>query len=144
MSSSSRSSVPSPSDHGDWVDVVVPSRAEYAATVRTVAAALAADAGFSIDEIDDVRLGLSEVFAAFVDGASSDGRLRVSFLASRGRLAAVTSSDDGSTVEFDELASNILQSVVDEFTAGPDGVHLVKHAIELGGAVGDGGSAGTG
>jgi serine/threonine-protein kinase RsbW len=132
-------SVPDPSTDSapaDRIDVVVPVRTEFASTVRTVAASLGADAGFSIDEIDDVRLALSEVFAAFADSPGLiGGRLRVSFISSEGRLDVTTSPEHGaSDVEFDELASSILQTVVDEFATGRDGVRIVKQAVEIVGA----------
>jgi hypothetical protein len=141
MPSSNPSPAPNPSTDPteDRIDVVVPVRTEFAATVRTVAASLGADAGFSIDEIDDFRLGLSEVFAAFVDApAVRDGRLRVSFVSSNGHLTASATPEHGTTdVEFDELASSILHSVVDEFVTGPDGVRIVKRAVEIAGASGE-------
>jgi len=141
MSSSNPSPAPNPSiDRSeDRIDVVVPLRTEFAATVRTVAASLGADAGFSIDEIDDFRLGLSEVFAAFVDApAVQDTRVRVSFVSTNGRLAASAAPEHGTAdVEFDELASSILHSVVDELTIGPDGVRIVKRAVEIAGASGE-------
>jgi hypothetical protein len=134
MSPSNQSPAPDPSENR--IDVVVPARTEFAATVRTVAASLGADAGFSIDEIDDFRLGLSEVFAAFVDApAVHDGRIRVSFVSSNGRLVASAAPEDGTAgVEFDELASSILASVVDEFSSEPSGVRIVKRAVEIAGS----------
>jgi hypothetical protein len=131
---------------GDRIDVVVPVRTEFASTVRTVAASLGADAGFSIDEIDDFRLGLSEVFAAFADSAPSDGaRLRVSFVSSGGRLVATAVPENGSSdAAFDELASSILNTVVDEFSVGPDGVRIVKQATEIVGTQDRGGTGGAG
>ncbi len=63
----------------DTVDVSVPLRPRHASVLRTIAATLGADAGFSIDEIDDLRLGISEVFTILVDGAGADARVTVRF-----------------------------------------------------------------
>jgi hypothetical protein len=130
----SLSQSPLETGQNDRIDVIVPVRTEFASTVRTVAASLGADAGFSIDEIDDFRLGLSEVFAAFAESPeASEGRLRVSFHAADGRLTASAALENGaSEVHFDDLAAGILRSVVDEFTSGSDGVRIVKQALELG------------
>ena len=47
----------------DHFEVIVPLRTRYASTVRVIAASLGAEAGFTVDEIDDVRLALDEVFS---------------------------------------------------------------------------------
>jgi len=127
----------SPSDSADRIDVSVPLRTANLATLRTIAASLGADAGFSIDEIDDVRLGLSEVLSALADGAD-DGepeRVTASFVVSPGELAIVVRSDRArGGVELDELAAGILSSVVDRFETAGDQVTLVKRATETGDA----------
>lgn len=114
------------------IDVTVPLRSEFAATVRTMAASLGADGGFSIDEIDDLRLGLSEVFAAFVDSTGGRGRVTTSFAVGRGRISATVCPERAAAdIELDDLASSILRSVADDVLIGPDGVTLVKQAVEL-------------
>lgn len=119
------------------VDLAVPLRSEFAATVRTMVASLGADAGFSIDEIDDLRLGLSEVFSAFVESASGVDRIVASFVVGGGRLR-VTLCPEGAhvDVELDELATSILRSVADDVVVGADGVTLVKQAVEVAGGSG--------
>lgn len=107
----------------------VPLRAEYASTIRTVAASLGADAGFSIDELDDVRLALSEVFSALADDAEG-GRAHVSFVVGDGTVRIELRADGSSTVEFDELALGILKAVTDRFEVVDDAIVLVKHATE--------------
>ena len=108
----------------------MPLRPEYASTIRTVAAALGADAGFSIDELDDVRLALSEVFAALTDDADR-GRAHVSFVVGDGLVRIAVRTDGPTTaVELDELALGILRSVTDSFEIVDGVVVLVKHATE--------------
>jgi anti-sigma regulatory factor (Ser/Thr protein kinase) len=108
----------------------VPLRPEYASTIRTVAAALGADAGFSIDELDDVRLALSEVFAALTDEVDR-GRAHVSFVVGDGLVRIEVRTDGPTTaVELDELALGILRSVTDSFEIVDGVVVLVKHATE--------------
>jgi anti-sigma regulatory factor (Ser/Thr protein kinase) len=108
----------------------VPLRPEYASTIRTVAAALGADAGFSIDELDDVRLALSEVFSALIDDAPG-GRAHVSFTVGDGSARIEVRADGPSTgVELDELALGILRSVTDRFEIVDGAIVLVKHATE--------------
>lgn len=112
------------------VDVVVSSNARFASTVRIVAAAMAADAGFSVDEIDDFRLGLNEAFALYADGRST--RVRISFRTDDGRLQATVCDEvGGPPAELDVISRGILSSVVDEFEHGPTGIVLRKSAAEL-------------
>jgi hypothetical protein len=91
------------SDGLGLVEVSVPLRTGFIATLRTVAASLGADAGFSIDEIDDLRLAISEIVSSLV-------------------------------VELDDLATSILQSVVDEYEVAGTRVRLLKLASEASGS----------
>ena len=51
------------------VELSVPLGARHAMTVRTVVASVAADIGMNVDEIDDLRLAVSEVFTILVEAA---------------------------------------------------------------------------
>ena len=109
----------------------MPLQAQYAASVRTLAASLGADAGFSIDELDDVRLALSEVFSALADDAGDADRARIAFTLDAGALRVEVRADRNATdIELDELAMGILHSVTDEFELRPDAVVFAKRAIE--------------
>jgi serine/threonine-protein kinase RsbW len=112
------------------VDVVVPLRAEFAATLRVVAAALGADAGFTVDEIDDLRLALSEVFSSLAEGAPA-GRCRARFHRRDDGLAVTLGWESpGASIVLDDLAATILATVVDEYRSDTAGVTLVKRAGE--------------
>ena len=114
----------------DDVDLVVPLRPRYAATLRVVAASLGADADFTVDEIDDLRLAISEVFSSLVDDAPG-GRCRARFHRRADGLAVTIGWDEpGTSVRLDELAATILATVVDEYDADGNGVTLFKRAAE--------------
>lgn len=107
------------------IELRLPLAARHAATARVVAASLAADAGFSIDEIDDVRLGLNEAVAVLTDGATAasgaNGALEIEFrVDGRSLELVVRSTGDHAAVEPDELAERILDAVMDrhEYSAG--------------------------
>jgi anti-sigma regulatory factor (Ser/Thr protein kinase) len=121
---------PSSNEPDEFLELLVPLRTRYAATVRVLAASLGADAGFSVDEIDDLRLGLDEVFSLLVehDGSSV---ARVRFRLDGAELTVRVSADHPPVgVEPDELAANILRTVVDRCTFAPDAITLVKRATE--------------
>jgi serine/threonine-protein kinase RsbW len=114
----------------DQIVVTVPLRTQFAATLRVIAASLGADAGFSIDEIDDIRLALNEVFVLLAERYPSS-RGEATFLLDAGELTVTMhTKPEGHPVELDELARNILGSVVDEFVAGAEGITLTKRATE--------------
>lgn len=56
------------------VEVMIPLDLRNASIVRVVAAALGADSGYSMDEIDDFRLALNEAFALLVDASPAPAR----------------------------------------------------------------------
>jgi len=114
----------------DHFDVIVPLRTRYASTIRTIAASLGAEAGFTVDEIDDLRLALDEVFSLLAEHHVGD-RVRTRFRLDGHQLVAALTLESGEVyVEPDELAANILRSVVDGFEFTSAGVTLTKRASE--------------
>ncbi len=126
---------PSPAlslDPAAAVDVAVPLDSAYAATLRVLVTSLAADAGFSIDEIDDVKLAVSEVFNLLLD-ANSDGSGRAAVQLTCGADAltvTMRSGQAGTPIELDPLAKTILDSVVDDYSVSDAGITLVKRSVE--------------
>jgi serine/threonine-protein kinase RsbW len=121
----------------DRIEISVPLRSTYLSTLRTMAASLGADVGFSIDEIDDVRLGIGEVVAALLESTPADRDVRVTatFLTGGDELSVIIPIPaSGTTVAFDDLALGILRSVVDHFEVTAEGVTLVKRATEARGS----------
>jgi len=107
-------------------------RTEFFATLRIMAASLGADAGFSIDEIDDLRLAISEVVSSLTDvEGSPDDRVEAAFdLHGEGVTVTITTDRDGARIELDDLAATILGSVVDGYDVDGATVTLTKLASE--------------
>jgi len=117
-------------DNRDAFEVVVPLNTRYASTLRMIAASLGADAGFTVDEIDDLRLALDEVFSMLAEHHDG-GRVRTTFRLDAGELTAALALESGPLdTTPDELAANILKSVVDRYEFTDDTVILVKRAAE--------------
>lgn len=124
------------SEHPDVVVLTVPATPRHAATARVVAASLAADLGFDVDEIDDLRLGLNEAVAVLADHGTDDAddRLRIEFrTVSAGREPAridvvVRRADDAPSTspDLDELAERILSAVVDQHEHRDGAIQLSK------------------
>jgi anti-sigma regulatory factor (Ser/Thr protein kinase) len=120
------------------VEISIPMRTEFIATLRTVAASLGADAGFSIDEIDDLRLAISEVVSTLTDGAASTGavddRIDATFSVGGAQVEVTITTRRGDVpIELDELASSILNSVVDGLVVDGAALTLVKVASDAAG-----------
>ena len=125
----------STSNGANQVEVTLPLRTDFVATLRTVAASLGADAGFSIDEIDDLRLAISEVVSSLIDSTTADDDRVVATFDLRASCVevAITTRRGEHQIELDDLASSILQSVVDEYEVVGPRVTLVKLASEAAG-----------
>jgi anti-sigma regulatory factor (Ser/Thr protein kinase) len=99
------------------VRLSVPARTESVRLVRLVAAGVGADAGLDVDAIEDLRLGVAELFALLVgDEDDPASVIEVSYRAHDGAVA-VEGMREGwgaEAPEPDELARDLLAVVVDE------------------------------
>ncbi|HKE73237.1 MAG TPA: ATP-binding protein [Acidimicrobiales bacterium] len=106
---------------------------------RILAAGVAADAGLSIDDTEDLRIAVSELVALLVDGVEVPGQsIVVRFSRAAGQVVvdgerpANGADVDGADAAVDDLALEILRVVVDDhsFDADAEGrrFHLVKRA----------------
>lgn len=121
----------------DHVDLDLPLHSRHASTVRAVTASTAADAGFSVDDIDDLRLGVNESIAVLTDvDEAADGRLHVRFECRPGEVR-VTSQRVGhpeplTDGDLDVLARKILDAVVDEYAVDAGGAMTVVKRVHVG------------
>jgi serine/threonine-protein kinase RsbW len=104
----------------ETIDLDLPLAHRHASTVRVVAASLAADVGFSVDEIDELRLGVDEVVSIMADAEGTGAaRIHLRFVLSDHTITVtVTRSGVAETItrgHVDELAVRILSAVVDRF-----------------------------
>lgn len=119
------------------VKLTAPAERGSVRLVRILAAGVAADAGLSIDDTEDLRIAVSELVALLVDGLDEgQSSIEVEFgraageVVVEGRRPAVTGHPE--SAEVDDLALEILRVVVDDhtFDAGASGrrFRLVKRA----------------
>ncbi len=98
------------------VEVRVPAAASAAATLRLLAASLAADAGFSFDDIDDIRLALNELFTSCATDQPGDRIIVTMGVTGDGFTAELSCESGAAPGALDELAVRIVVSVTDSFT----------------------------
>ncbi len=119
-------------DVDSTIEILVPLRTQHAATLRVIVASLGSDHGLNVDEIDDLQLAVSEVFAVLVEGANDDdARARVTYSTTAESITVdVERIGAGAAVELDALAATILSSVVDEHRITDAGFSLVMFRRE--------------
>ena len=108
---------PAPTD----VVLQVPAVAASLRVVRMVAATVAADDGFDVDEVDDVRMAVDELCAAMIESRPTSP-LQIHFRLDRHRLEVRVEAeqpDPGALVPVDELRAAVLGA-----TAGEHGFSL--------------------
>ena len=135
------------SERPGTVTLSIPAEPRHAATARVVAASLAADLGFDVDAIDDLRLGVNEAVALVLDtpatadrtathdhnGDHRTGTLEITFTIEGTRIGIEISRPGSSAdVEFDELADRILSAVVDHHSHTAGVVRLAKSLRDAG------------
>ena len=117
------------------IQLIAPAERGSVRLARILAAGVAADAGLSIDDTEDLRIAVSELVALLVDGLDDpDLSIEVDFISDNGEVVieghrpAVAGRPDFADV--DDLALEILRVVVDDhtFDAGASGrrFRLVK------------------
>lgn len=119
------------------ITVDLPLHARHASTARTVAVSIGADAGFTVDDLEDLRLGVNEVVSVLTDvDAPDDARLVLSFWQGPGEIT-MTGERHGApeplqAADLDVLAERILGHVADEFGIDDDGVFRLRKRIHNG------------
>lgn len=108
----------------DTISLSIPASPEYLRVVRLIAAGLASRLGFTIDEIDDLRIGVDELSAYMTGAQGRDGDLTIEFSLDGASLhiKGVAHLKPGQKVrgELTELSKAILGTVVDD-------AELVEH-----------------
>lgn len=109
----------------DVVRLIVPAEARHVRLVRLTAAGVAAGAGFDVDDVEDLRVAVNELFALLVDDAESiDDEVEVEYsvdgnsIRVRGHRALEAAAP--AAPEPDDLALDILGVIVDEHSFSAD------------------------
>ncbi len=102
----------------ETVSITIPASPAYIGVVRLVAAGLASRLGFTIDEIEDLKIGVDELSAYLTGAQGRDGTIRIAF-SIEGERIEITGTGElspGQKVRTDltEFSRMILSTVVDE------------------------------
>lgn len=111
---------PPPKDSTLCLELRTAANTAVIATIRTIAADLAARADFDLDSIDDLRMAVDDLCAMLVRIASQDATLRCTFTARPERIevAADVEVDDGTEPPPTRSFSwRVLECLADDVTA---------------------------
>ncbi len=111
---------PEPEDSAD-VTLRVPADLAYVATLRATAAAIAARLDFTIEDIDDLKMAVSEACSLVLDGNHA-GHLTADFRLGNGSIEIDISADGAAHPSFpdtDGFAWQVLSTLTDSVEAGP-------------------------
>jgi hypothetical protein len=107
------------------IQLIAPAERGSVRLARILAAGVAADAGLSIDDTEDLRIAVSELVALLVDGLDeAESSIEVAFervtgeVVVEGHRPPVEGHLD--TADVDDLALEILRVVVDDHTFDAD------------------------
>ncbi len=117
----------------DTVSVKIPASPEYLQVVRLIAAGLASRLKFTIDDIEDLKIGVDELATYLIGTDGRDGTLDITFtiVDNRIEISGTGSLAPGRKVRssLTEFSRQILDTVADEATLlqdGTPGFRLVK------------------
>lgn len=114
----------------------IPAQSRFVATARVTTAGIAAELGYSIEEIDGLRTGVNELVATLIEYAEDNGIAQVDLvfrptadaLEIEGRAGAdSTSASAGDSL--DELTHRILSGVVDDHELAGNWGRIVKRRV---------------
>lgn len=112
----------------------LPPAARFVSSARLVAASIAADAGFDVDDLDDLRLGVNELVSALVESSIDSARIALEFVADDHTIVVTGRLDGGGggSVVTDDLTTRILDAVADQYEIGASSFTLRKASSRRG------------
>lgn len=117
--------ISTPDEHAVRLDF--PPSPRFLSAARLVAASMGADAGLTVDDLDDLRLGVNELVIALVEGSADSARIVLEFVTDDGTIT-VSGRIDGAVgaVAPDDLSARILSVVADHYELGRSSFVLTK------------------
>lgn len=119
----------------DEIRMTIPALVAYVRLPRVAVAGLATRSGFSVDEVEDLRLAVGEACHVLLGGADGEGTLAIRFAVSRGQLEVVVGLDGApgeARPDQVAMAERLLAHAVGRVTRGEDGrsLRFAKTALD--------------
>lgn len=101
------------------VTISLPADTAFVALARVAAASVAVELGFSVDDIENLRIAVDELVTVLIESDPSDGTVTLVFTLEDAAFRMTGSVRDRRTEgPVDPLTLQILRAVVDEFEIG--------------------------
>jgi serine/threonine-protein kinase RsbW len=116
------------------VRLVIPASSRYLRLARLTAAGLAGDLGYSVDDIEDLRVAVDELCAAIIEDAAEPAELELTYQESDGGLVVegICRARSSQAPELHSVARELLNMLADKYSIGAVDGHrnfrLVKYA----------------
>lgn len=113
----------------DVFKLIIPSKPDYISVARLTSSGIASKLGLSIDEIEDIKVCLSE---ACVNALNRDDEINIIFEINDDRLIIIvdnvllTDSEEDTLSKESELGILIMKSLMDEVNFTEKGVEMIK------------------
>ena len=113
---------------GGPVRLSLPASPRYLAAARVVAASLGAESGLSIDDLEDLRLGVNELVSILVESGDASDRVELEFETDGSSITVrgQRSGDGGGLLAVDELTTRIVEAVADHHEIDGTSFSLTK------------------
>ncbi len=93
----------------DYIEIRIPAKPQYVSVIRLTVSGLASRVGFSYDEIEDMKIAVSEAVTNVVQhayGIHEDGEIVIGFALYADKIEVMV-SDYGHSFNFEEIKSQI-------------------------------------
>lgn len=111
------------------VRLEIPASPRYLSAARLVAASLGAEAGLSVDDLEDLRLGVDELVTTLIDASRDGAVVRLGFTLDGSSVAVEGElQGDADPVVADDMTRRIAAAVSDHYELGESSFRLQKSA----------------
>jgi anti-sigma regulatory factor (Ser/Thr protein kinase) len=110
------------------VRLSLPASPRYLAAARVVATSLGAESGLTVDDLDDLRLGVNELVSVLVESSRAGDRVELEFeaIGSSVTVRGQRSGSVGTPMEIDDLTARIVEAVADQHVIDGTSFSLTK------------------
>jgi hypothetical protein len=113
----------------ETVRLQIPAMPRYLSAARLVAASVGAEAGLTIDDLEDLRLGVDELVATLMDAGEDGTIVRLGFaVADEGIVVDGELVGSSTPVDADHMTRRIVAAVADRYELGPSSFRFYKSA----------------
>jgi len=110
-------------------ELTLPADSAYAAVLRMTTAGLGARLDLTLDDIEDLRMAVSEACALILEVAREGGELHASYVLGDGRISVTVSTDSGEgELDRESFGWQVLGALTTGLTAAADGA---SHSISF-------------